>query len=67
MNAAAAAVVVGARVRRMENRPQVLATVAEVVNTTDGTGSDGGAVLLLIYDEGGAGWWPLDAVEVLTP
>ena len=67
MSKTAAAVVVGTRVRRIEDRPQVLATVAEVVNTADFTESDGGAVLLLNYDEGGSGWWPLSAVEVLTP
>lgn len=48
---------IGDRVRRIEQRAQVGATVEQIEQDYDG------AVLLLIYDEGGGGWWPVTAVE----
>lgn len=45
----------GQRVERLEDRPQVAATVLEV--------TPAGAALIA-YDEGGQGWWP---VECLSP
>lgn len=57
----------GDRVNRREDRPQVGAVVAAVVepaNHDDPMGRD--PVLLLRYDEGGEGWWPASAVEPLT-
>lgn len=48
---------IGDRVRRLEDRPQVGATVEQIEQDYEG------AVLLLIYDEGDGGWWPVTAVE----
>jgi hypothetical protein len=44
----------GSRVQRIEDRPQVLATVVSI---------DEGGALLLEYDEGGQGWWPAECLE----
>lgn len=44
---------IGTRVNRIENRTVVGATVIAI----DGNN------LLLSYDEGGEGWWPLETVE----
>jgi hypothetical protein len=54
----------GDRVNRREDRPQVGATVAAVIETEDSDDPTGaGLVLLLHYDEGGSGWWPASSVE----
>lgn len=46
----------GARVKRLENREDVNATVI---------GYQEPNVYELSYDEGGSGWWPEDAIEPL--
>ena len=50
---------IGSRVRRIEDRSSVLATIIAIELLEDSF------VLELAYDEGGTGWWPLDAVVVL--
>jgi hypothetical protein len=47
----------GDSVKRIEDRPQVLAAVIGVV--------DGpmGAIAELSYEEGGSGWWPVDSLR----
>lgn len=50
---------IGSRVRRIEDRSSVLATIIAIELLEDSF------VLELAYDEGGTGWWPLDAVELL--
>ena len=47
---------VGDRVERIEDRDVVGATVLEV----------DGDVVLLEYDEGGTGWWPVDCVRLVV-
>lgn len=47
--------VIGDRVRRLEDREEVDATVVEI----------DGENVLLEYDEGGTGWWPPEAIELI--
>lgn len=47
----------GARVRRLENREDVNATVI---------GFQEPNIYELAYDEGGSGWWPEDSIEALN-
>lgn len=47
----------GARVKRLEDRESVDATVIGFQNPN---------VYELSYDEGGSGWWPEDAIELLV-
>ena len=47
----------GATVERIEDRPQVLATVLQVVE------GPMGAIAELSYEEGGSGWWPVDSLR----
>lgn len=49
---------VGDRVRRIEDREVVGATILQVVEMGDGSWS-----VELQYDEGGTGWWPVSAIE----
>lgn len=47
---------VGDKVERIEDREVVGATVLRV----------DGENVLLAYDEGGEGWWPVDCVRLVT-
>ena len=47
---------IGDRVERIEDREVVGATVLEV----------DGENVLLDYDEGGEGWWPVDCVRLVA-
>jgi hypothetical protein len=49
---------VGDRVRRIEDREVVGATILQIVDM----GSMGYSVELQ-YDEGGTGWWPVSCIE----
>lgn len=49
---------VGDRVRRIEDREVVGATILQVVEM-----GDGGWSVELQYDEGGTGWWPVSCIE----
>jgi len=44
-----------ARVKRIENRKSTAATVLD----TDGEN------VLIAYDEGGEGWWPISSLEAI--
>lgn len=46
---------IGDKVNRIENRQQVGATVIEI----------DGEYALIEYDEGGSGWWPIQALDLL--
>jgi hypothetical protein len=48
----------GDRVRRIEDREITAATVLEIAET------DGEAICLIAYDEGGEGWWPETALTL---
>lgn len=48
----------GATVERIENRPQVLASVLQLVDGPMGT------IAELSYAEGGSGWWPVECLRV---
>ena len=50
---------IGSRVRRIEDRSSVLATIIAIELLEDSF------VLELAYDEGGTGFWPLNSVELL--
>jgi len=48
---------IGATVERIEDRPQVLATVIQVLE------GPMGEIAELSYEEGGSGWWPVDSLR----
>ena len=50
---------IGSRVNRIERREIVGATVLECNNES--------ATALILYDEGGQGWWPFDCLELQQP
>jgi hypothetical protein len=50
---------VGDRVNRLEDRDVVGATVKDIVNDLNEN-----TILLIEYDEGGEGWWPLNTLEL---
>lgn len=48
---------IGQQVKRIENAPQVDATIIQIVTAMDEN------IAELAYIEGGTGWWPVDCLK----